>query len=331
MAAVSPSSSPSSPSSSPSSPSSAASFRFGVAASGVRDSEEMVTVARRAEELGYSSIAMADHLDDQLAPLITLTAVAAATTTLRVGTLVLANDYRHPAMLAKEAATLDLVSGGRLELGVGAGWMAVDYEQAGLVHDRPGVRIERLGEAVEILKGLFGGEPYSFAGEHYTISGLTGSPTPVQRPHPPLMIAGGGRKVLSLAARSADIVGLNPALTAGVIDERAGATATPSATERKVEWIREAAGPRFDAIELQTRVHLAMITDDRHGTAAALAPALGISTEEALDSPHALVGTVDECVEQVRRWRDRWGISYISIGADSMEAMAPVVAQLAGT
>ncbi len=306
-------------------------FRFGVAASGVRDTDEMVALAQRAEELGYSSLAMADHLDDQLAPLITLTAVATATTTLRVATLVLANDYRHPAVLAKEAATLDVVSGGRLELGIGAGWMVGDYEQAGLDYDRAGLRIERLAEAVEVLKRLFSGEPCSFSGEHYTITGLTGSPRPVQRPHPPLMIAGGGRKVLSLAASEADIVGLNPTLSAGVIDERAGSSATPDATDRKLEWIREAAGARFDAIELQTRVHLTMITDDRHGTAAALAPALGITTEDALDSPHALLGTVDQCVDQIGRWRERWGISYVGLGADSMEAMAPIVAQLGGT
>ena len=306
-------------------------FRFGVAASSVRDPDEMVALARRAEELGYSSLAMADHLDEQLAPLIALTGVAAATSTLRIATLVLANDYRHPAVLAKEAATLDLMSGGRLELGIGAGWMLTDYEQAGLDHDRAGLRIERLAESVTILKQLFSGEPCQFGGEHYRIAGLQGAPLPIQRPHPPLMIAGGGRKVLSLAGREADIIGLNPGLAAGVIDERAGRSATPAATDEKLQWLREAAGGRFATLELQTRVHLAMVSDDRQGTAEMLAGAMGLTVEEALGTPHALIGTVDECVEQLHGWRDRWGISYIGIGADAMEAMAPVVAQVAGT
>ncbi len=306
-------------------------FRFSVAASSVVDADEFVALSRRAEDLGYSAISLPDHLDDQLAPLVALTAAGAATTTLRLQTLVLANDYRHPAVLAKEATSLDQLSGGRLELGIGAGWMRSDYDQAGITYDRPGVRIERLAESIAILKAAFTGEPVEHRGEHYTLSGLVSTPPPAQQPRPPILVAGGGRRVLSLAAREADIVGVNPGLAAGVIDERAGATATPAATDDKVEWIREAAGPRFEDLELQTRVHLAQITDDRVGMAEAFAPALGLTPQEALDSPHALVGTVEECIESLHRWRDTWGISYVGIGAESIDAMAPIVAELAGT
>ena len=290
--------------------------------------QEFVETARKAEDLGFSAISVADHFDDQYAPLIALTAAAGATSTLRLMSLVLANDYRHPAVLAKEAATLDQVSGGRFEFGIGAGWMAADYEQAGLPYDKPSVRIRRLGEAVQILRASFTGEPVDFHGEFYDITGLVTTPPPAQQPHPPLLIAGGKEKILTLAGQEADIVGINPSLTAGVIDERAGATATPDATDQKIGWVRAAAGDRFDAIELQTRVHLAAIDDDREALAGAMGPALGMSAEEALTSPHALVGTVEQCVETVHMWRERWGITYVGISGDAMDAMAPVVAAL---
>ncbi len=306
-------------------------FRFSVAASQVSDARRFVDLARKAEELGYSTISVADHLDNQLAPLVALTAAGAATSRLRLQTLVLANDYRHPAVLAKEATTLDQFSGGRLELGIGAGWMRSDYVQAGLTYDRAGIRIERLAETVAILEAAFTGEPVHHDGDHYVIDGLVNTPPPAQQPRPPLLIAGGGPKVLSLAAQEADIVGVNPGLAAGVIDERAGATATSASTDQKLEWIRDAAGERFDDLELQTRVHLAQVTDDRVGLAEAVAPALGLSAAEALESPHALVGTVEECIETVRGWRERWGISYIGLGAEAMEGMAPVVDALTGT
>lgn len=306
-------------------------FRFGVSAAAITDIDEFVAAARRAEELGYASFAIADHLGDQLAPLLALAAASAATTTIRLQTMVLANDYRHPTMLAKEATTLDQISGGRLELGVGAGWMRADYEQAGLTYDRPGIRIERLAEAVTILRSAFAGGPVDFDGEHYTTSGLVNGPPPIQPGGPPLLIAGGARRILSLAARQADIVGVNVSVAPGVFDERVGATATPVATDDKLTWIRDAAGDRFDDIELNTRVQLATITDDREEMAAALAPGFGIAPDDALHSPHALVGTVDECVASVQAWRERWAISYVTIPVESMEAIAPVVARLAGT
>jgi probable F420-dependent oxidoreductase len=304
-------------------------FRFSVT-SKTAEPGAFVEEARRAEDLGYSTLAIADHLGSQFAPMVGLMAAADATTSLRLMTLVLSNDYRHPVLVAKEAATLDQLSGGRLELGIGAGWMRSDYDAAGLRLDGAGTRIERLAEAVAVLKGLFANETFSFAGNHYNISEMTGTPSPHQHPHPPLLLAGGGRKVLGLAGREADIVGVNPGLGAGVIDNRVGVSATPSATDEKVAWLRESAGDRFDSIELHTRVHLAAISHDRDGLAEALAPGLGLTPEEALDTPHALFGSVAECIESVTKWRERWGISYIGLSIDAMDAMAPVVAALAG-
>jgi probable F420-dependent oxidoreductase len=306
-------------------------FRFGIQCS----SPPSVTaaswraLARRVEDLGYHRLTVSDHLDDQLAPVAALMAAADATTDLRVGVLVLSNDYRHPAVLAKEAATLDILSEGRFELGLGAGWMTTDYERAGIPMDPAGVRIARLEEAVQVVRGLLSAGPCTFAGEHYRIDGLAGSPLPLQQPLP-LLIGGGGRKVLELAGRHADIVGLNPKLPGGVIDAAAGPDATAAATERKIGWIREAAGPRFADIELHTRIHLAAVTDDRAGVAEALAASFGLTVEEALETPHALCGTVDQIADDLLARRERFGISSIGLSLDAMEAFAPVVAALDG-
>ncbi len=306
-------------------------FRFGVQVGHAADAAEWASIARKAEDLGFSTFTMGDHLDAQFAPTVGLMAAAAATSTLRIGALTYANDYRHPVVLAKEAATLDLLSGGRLELGVGAGWMTTDYEQAGIPLDPAGVRIERLAEAIAVLKGLFADGPVTLAGEHYTVAGLEGSPKPVQRPHPPILVGGGGRKILQLAAREADIIGLNFNLHGGRIDATVGPDGTAEHTAEKLEWIRDAAGERFDEIELQVRIHLAVITDDRAALAEQLAPAFGLTPEAALSSPHSLAGTVEQIIDDLVEQRERFGISYLGISADSMDDLAPVVARLAGT
>lgn len=194
-----------------------------------------------------------------------------------------------------------------------------------------GFRIDRLAEALPVIKGLLAGETVHHDGEHYRIDGLTGSPRTVQQPHPPILIGGGGRRVLTLAAQEADIIGLNIDLRAGVIDERAGPNATADATEEKLGWIRDAAGDRFDDLELQIRIHLAMVTDDRAAVAEAMAPALGLSPEAALQTPHALVGSVEEICDQLVDRRERWGITYIGIGADQLDDVQPVIERLAGT
>lgn len=305
-------------------------FRFAVTGGGITEPGQLVDVARRAGDLGYSALTLPDHLDIQVGPLVGLTAVAMATSTLRITTMVLANDYRHPAVLAKELATLDRVSQGRLEVGIGAGWMTADYEQAGIELNRPGVRIDRLAEAITVLKGCFAEGPFDFSGEHYSIKGLDSQPKPLQKPHPPLVVAGGGPKVLALAARTADIVGLNPNLKAGVVDASVGASATAAATDAKIATLRDAAGKRFDDIEIQTGLYVATIHEDRWALARALAGEFGLDPENALASPHALIGTVDECVATIEGWRERWGISYLALGAEAMTEMAGVVERLAG-
>lgn len=306
-------------------------FRFTIQASRLGHPDELRPLARRCEDLGVSVLTVADHLDDQLAPVPALMAAADATTTLRVGSLVFANDYRHPVLLAKEAATVDVLSGGRLEFGIGAGWMAEDYESAGITMDRPGVRIDRLEEAIEVIRALWSDGPVEHDGIHYRVHDLEGQPKPTQRPGPPLVIGGGGPKVLALAGRHADIVGLNPTLTAGVIDHRAGPSATAEATEAKIEIVRRSAGDRFDDIELQTRIHLAIVTDDPDPMYELFAGGFGLSPDEARQSPHALCGPVPKMVEDLQERRDRFGISTIGLSASSLEDMAPVIAALAGT
>ena len=292
--------------------------------------DQLAATAVRAEELGFHSVTVPDHLDDQPAPLIALTAAAAATSTIRLLPLVLANDYRHPVVLAKELATLDALSGGRLEVGLGAGWMTSDYELSGIQLDSPGTRIRRLRESVDIISGLLRGEAISVDGEFYSVAGAAGTPSPVQSGGVPIMLAGGKEKMLTLAGEKADIIGINPGLAAGVIDEQAGRDATLERTDQKLEWVRSAAGARFDSLTIQTRIHLAMITDDREAVAKEMAPLLGITAEEALASPHALVGTVDQVVDEVLSWRERWGFSYISIDAGSIDDFAPVIEALDG-
>ena len=307
-------------------------FRFGVQSTLGNDLEQWRDHVKRVESLGYSTVFMPDHFDETvLAPLPALAAVASATDTLRVGTLVLGNDYKHPAVVAKEAATIDVLSGGRVELGIGAGWMRADYDELGLEYDRASIRIERLDEAVQVLKGCWAEGAFSFKGEHYTITDYDATPGPVQQPRIPILVGGGGQKLLTLAGREADIVGINPNLRAGVVSADAALDTVGDMTAKKIGWVRDGAGARFDDIELQIRYFLAAINEDRVAFAEAVAPAFGVSAEEALDSGVACVGTVDEVCDQLQRRRDEWGVSYIVIGDDSFEAFAPVVERLAGT
>lgn len=306
-------------------------FRFTVQASRLGHPDELRPLARRAEDLGASALTVADHVDDQLAPVAALMAAADATTALRVGSLVFANDYRHPALLAREAATIDVLSGGRLEFGIGAGWMAHDYAVTGIDMDRPGVRIDRLEEALEVITATWSGEPVHHDGVHYRVEGLEGRPVPLQRPRPPIMIGGGGPRILALAARWADIVALNPALPAGVIDHHAGPSATAEATAAKIDVLRRAAPERFDDLELQTRIHLAIVTDEPDAMYELFAEGFGLTPDQARRSPHALCGPVGRIVEDLQERRELYGISTIGISASSLDDMAPVIARLAGT
>jgi probable F420-dependent oxidoreductase len=307
-------------------------FRFAVIAPKCGSGKELTEQARKAEALGYSSFFVPDHfIEHDLAPTVALAHIAAVTDTLRIGPLVLGNDYKHPVVLAREMATLDLLSDGRLELGIGAGWMTADYEKAGIPLDRPGVRIARLAESITVLKGLFADEPFSFRGEHYRITELDGMPKPVQRPGPPFLIGGGGKKILGLAAREAKIVGINANLRTGVGESRETAQSlVPAATDQKLAWLREAAGDRFDDLEIQTLLGFVHVTDDPSGIGTAIAGSFGVSEDDALLAPATLVGSLDGIAELLERRRERWQMSYIVVPVEATEALAPVVARLAG-
>lgn len=304
-------------------------FRFGVADVETASGSAWSDFARRAEALGYATLLVPDHYLNPLTPGPALMAAAAVTTTLRVGCTVFANDFRHPALLAKEAATIDLLSGGRFEFGIGAGWLKDEYDQVGIPFDPPAVRVARMEEGVRVIKGLWGKEAFSFAGTYYTIAGLEGTPKPVQQPHPPVYVGGAGKRLLSWAAREADIVGfVSRARPEGGIDWSEG---TEEALARKVGWVREAAGDRFGRIELALLFQGTAVTDRPREAAAELAPEFGLTAEQVLASTEFALGSVDQIVEQLLALRERHGISYLTVGHPQMEAFAPVVARLAGT
>jgi probable F420-dependent oxidoreductase len=305
-------------------------FRFGVQLSAAPDGKAWRDKARQAEDLGYSTLFIPDHFGDQWAPLVALTAAAEATTTLRVGSLVFDNDYRHPVELAKEIATLDLLTEGRVEFGLGAGWMKSDYDEAGIPYDRPGIRIERMVEGLHIMKDLWSTGTSSRAGKHYTVTGAQGLPRPHTPPYPPVIIGGGGRRVLSIAAREADIVGFNPNLAAGYVGPEVAATTTAEVYAQRVAWVKEAAGDRFDSLELQCMVFFCQVVPNRAEIVANLAPMFGLTPEAADRVPIVLLGTVDEICETLQQRRDEYGFSYWVVHEPEMEAMAPVVSRMAG-
>jgi probable F420-dependent oxidoreductase len=306
-------------------------FRFGVQVAQVGSAMEWRDAARKLEDLGYSTLFMPDHFGQELAPMPAIAMAAAHTSTLRIGSLVFDNDYKHPAILAKEAATIDLLSDGRLELGIGAGWMRTDYDQLGLPYDPPAVRVDRFEEALRVVKQCFTGEQFSYHGEHYRMTDYAGWPKPVQQPAPPLLIGGGGKRVLSIAAREADIVGINPNLRAGAIGLESAKDSLREKTDEKVQWVRDAAGARIDEIEIQMRFFITSVRDNRMKLAEQMAPAFGVSPEEVLESSATLVGTVDEIIEQLHQRRERWGLSYVVVGLENVDEFAPIVAKLAGT
>jgi probable F420-dependent oxidoreductase len=310
-------------------------FRFLAEAGAVTDGRALAETARRAEATGIDVLVIADHLVNQLAPVPAMATIAAATDRLRIGTFVLNNDLRHPAVLAQDLASLDVLSGGRLEIGIGAGWNAPEYHAIGLPFDAVGTRVARLEEAIAVMKGSFGPGAFSFDGVHYAITALDGRPKPAQRPHPPFFIGGGGRRLLSLAGREGDIVGLAPRLLPGVRGDPGSITI--AATEEKIAWVREAAGQRFDQIELNIYPSMSriVVTDHARRAASRLAARLAertgveLSPDELLDSPHIFIGSVDQLVEKFRGLRERLGISSIMVG--TLEELPGVVERLAGT
>jgi probable F420-dependent oxidoreductase len=300
--------------------------------------DDWAAAARRYESLGFSTLMLRDHFDQQLGPIVAMTAAACATETLRVGCLVFANDYRHPLVLAKELLTLDRLSGGRVEVGIGAGWMGSDYEQAGIAFDAPRDRVSRLEESVRVIKALFAGGTVDFSGDHYTVAGHEMYPPGVQKPGPPILLVAGGPRMTRFAAAEADIVAINPATKSNEAwAEQNLADASGDAVDRKIKAIREAAGDRYDDIELQIVVPFVVPTDDREGTARAIADSLpsddaavDLSAETVLASPYVLIGTEDQICDTLVERRERWDLSYYVFNDDSIDAVAPIVARLNG-
>lgn len=310
-------------------------FRFGVIAEQIGTRKELIALAQRAEAIGFDTLLIRDHIAPdffgvQLGPIAALATVAAVTTRLRIGTLVFGNDYRHPAILAKEAATLDVLSGGRLELGIGAGWLRNEYEQAGMVFEANGVRVSRLEESLQVLAGLFAGGAFSFAGDHYRITDHELFPIPVQRPRPPLLVGAGHPRMLRIAGRHADIVGfLTTSVASGVVEDDP-LLRREDHVARQVGWVREGAGERFEDLELSTVLSL-VVTSDRAGETGRLIEQRGwrgVTADDVDRMPAVAIGTPDEIAARMVRWRDVLGFTYAVVSSDDMEAFAPVIGVL---
>jgi probable F420-dependent oxidoreductase len=304
-------------------------FRFGAKAVKAGSAKEWTDIVRQVEDLGYVSFHMDDHFGNQLAVVPALMAAAAATSTLLIGPHVAGVDFRNPVLFAKECATIDLLSEGRLTLGIGAGWSEKDYAIAGIHQDDAITRIGRLREAVQVIKGLWGEGPFSFAGEHYRVAEVDAVPKPYSPI--PVMIGGGGAKILALAAEEADIVGINPKIVGRKINPESMATTAADAMDEKVDAVRAAAGDRFDELELQLQVFKTVVTDKPQEAAEQLAPAFGLSPEVMLGAPFFQIGTVDQITEDIQAMRERWGISYVLFQSDGIAPMAPVVERLTDT
>lgn len=306
-------------------------FRFGASVWRADSRAEWAAKARTLEDQGFSTLLLPDHLRDVLSPFAPLLTAAEATQRLRVGTFVLNNDLRHPLLVAREAAAVDLLSDGRLELGVGAGHARSEYLAAGLAFDPFSVRAARLAESVAILGRLLAGETVSFSGEHYRLHEQRVYPAPVQRPRPPLLVGGNSREVLTLAGRQAEIVGFTG--FGQTRSERVVPSGfTAAATAERIGWVQEASGDRFADLELNALLQAVEITNDRAAGAAALAARLPeLMPDEILDSPYLLVGTVEQMVDDLRRRRERFGFSYFVVFESAVDAFAPVVERLAGT
>ncbi len=313
-------------------------FRFGVQTGMGPGGGSIADTARQAEDLGYSVVTTGDHFGMGMAPLEMLAFAAAATSTIRIGTMVLCNDFRHPAVLAKEVATFDVLSGGRFELGIGAGWMKAEYDSAGIAFDQPGLRIDRLEESIQLMRAMWSEGPATFEGTHYQVHELDDL-KPVQGAELPILVGAGSPKIMGVAGRWADIVNISYGTDAQGRVIVSNNSADHCRT--KIEWLREAAGERFDQIEL-SMLSSPTITDDRRAAAEAAVGRMGrmaietmdreVSIDDVLDSPNHLIGTPEELVDQLQANRERFGISYVVVaGPGAMEALAPVVERLAGT
>lgn len=306
-------------------------FRFGIAAVGAPSRSDLSDTLRRAESAGFDVFACADHFSDRHA-VFPLLAAAAQLTSMRLSPLVIANDYRHPVVTARDSATIDILSDGRFELGIGTGWIREQYHAAGIAYDPPGTRVDRLIEAVQIIKGCWNGEPYTMIGDHYQVRDIS-CPQPVQRPRPPILLGGTGRRLLTFAGREADIVSIAP-FTAGIAslaELTSGMADSGDRMDLQLEWVRQGAGDRFDNLEVSVSIFEIHETEDRYGLAAHLAVDFESTPQNVLGSPHVLVGNTGEMIESLQERRERFGISYFVFPASRLDTVGPIVAALAGT
>jgi probable F420-dependent oxidoreductase len=291
--------------------------------------EEWAPFCRKLEDLGYTAVSNGDHpAMPRLGAIASTAAAAAATSKIRVGTLVYGNDYRHPLVLAREIATLDRMCGGRIEFGLGAGWYTADYEQFGWTWDRPGVRIERLAEAVQLVKRYFSGERFSLQGKHYSVRDVEGYPLPIQRPYPTLVMGGGGPKMLALAGREADIVDFNFALQSGNMTDWSGPTATRESTRAKLAAVHEGAKGRAVKPKLSVTLHGLGLTGDLDAAAAKAAKFYSLSVEQLRDSPHFVFGDKAAAVDKLLRLREEYGFTRINLSGTMINEAAPLVREL---
>lgn len=317
------------------------SFRFGIQATNAASAADWRQFARNVEDLGYSTLFLADHYlgpgpaqnaartpRQDLAPVAAMAAAAACTTTLRVGCRVFCVDYHVPAVLAKEIATLDLLSDGRLEVGIGAGWSGVEYEAMGLTFDTPGRRIAKLREVVGLVKAHCADGELAQAGEYVNVGGYSGTPKPVQRPHPPIMIGGGGRRVLSYAGREADIVSIN---SVPFVDRNPDGLTPPEEAVRRLEYVKSAAGARFNELEIESSPYFVVMSDDLESAYGRITAKTGIPAAVLLDHPNVLVGSADSIIDALQARRETYGANYVTVQQTHIERFAPVVARLTGT
>lgn len=306
-------------------------FRFAAELHAPLPDRTWADTARELESLGYSTLFVPDHFDEGFGPIAAMATAAAVTTSLRVGALVFDCDFRHPAVLARELATIDQLSEGRLEVGLGAGWKRLDYDRSGIPMEAPKVRVDRMIEHTRVLKALFREEPVTFAGEHYRITDLPGTPAPHRAGGPPILIGGGARRVLRFAGATADIVGVNASIHSGEIDTAAAHDGLPERIDEKVGFVRDGAGDRFDDLELNAWLAVAEVTDDAAAMGEVLGAMFAADAEQVLGSPLVLVGSASEIKDRLHQRRERWGYSYHVIPGEKVHDFAPIVAALTGS
>jgi probable F420-dependent oxidoreductase len=315
-------------------------FRFAVQATNAAGGREWHDTVRKVEDLGYSTLFLADHYlgpgpaqkiartpRQDLAPIAAMAAAAAVSDTLRIGCRVFCIDYHVPAVLAKEAATLDLLSDGRLEMGIGAGWSETEYNAMGLTFDRAGRRIAKLAEVVSLIKAHWAGEQLDFAGRQVQVRGYAGRPRPVQRPHPPIMIGGGGPRMLAYAGREADIVSMS---SVPFVARDADGRDPQAVAQRRIDVVRKAAGERYGRLEIEGSPYFTAITEDPETALSTAATTTGIPAEVLRSHPNVMIGSLETVVETLYSRRESLGVNYVTVQQSQIESFAPVVDRLRG-